>query len=368
MEHQEEQDSLDFGDDDDDTAGEQDKEQQDEQEGQDMDQQDQDSLEIGDDEDDTAAEHEGKSLTGVIDDHVIPVLLGEGVPINSTITPQFYTEFMHNADVPGSAANVLVVGAESGERNSETDEAELSIDVGDLSQDEANEDVNTKLSSPEAAELLMTALEQEAERDEQAHRETEAQILLYAETHAELGLVERIMAWLPPVSEEVEDGTQGTSEVQVIHDEILLAAMRWIALEPATPSAPRVRLEFMTQNANSAADDADAEELFRMCERSAHVLQMAYRCHLSRRVQTTQASRRHGNAQGDFSRMAHALMADLVDQECQEDVHEAVSHAVAVLLVLPLDMRRQVCNVMRQSTAPLAVALQRRAADAISRL
>jgi hypothetical protein len=364
MEHQEEQDSLDIGDDEDDTAGEKDIEQQDEQDGQDMEQQDQDSLEIGDYEDDTAAEHEGKSLAGFVDDHVIPVLLGEGVPINSTITPQFYTEFMHNADVPGSAANVLVVGAESGERKSE--EAELSIDVGDLSHDAANEDVNTKVSSPEAAELLMTALEREAERDEQAHRETEAQILLYAETHAELGLVERIMAWLPPVSDEVEDGTH--DEVQVIHDEILLSAMRWIALEPATPSAPRMRLEFMTQNANSAVDEADAEELFRMCERSAHVLQMAYRCHLSRRVHTTQASRRHGNAQGDFSRMAHALMADLVDQECQEDVHEAVSHAVAVVLVLPLDMRRQVCNVMRQSTAPLAVALQRRAADAISRL
>ena len=112
MEHQEEQDSLDIGDDEDDTAAEPDIEQQDEQEGQDMEQQDQDSLEIGDDED-TAAEHEGNSLSGFVDDHVLPVLLGEGVPINSTITPQFYTEFKHNADVLGSAANVLVVGAES---------------------------------------------------------------------------------------------------------------------------------------------------------------------------------------------------------------------------------------------------------------
>ena len=190
---------------------------------------------------------------------------------------------------------------------------------------------------------------------------------------AEWDVVERIMAWLP-LSAEVEGGRQDEMPV-----ENLLAAMRWIALEPATPASSRVRaaqpskqkeeelgepraegtggnprrkqhieplanftadtqihahiqktayekqaidrLEFMTQNANCAEVEAVAADLIRMQERTVLVLQMAYRCHLSRRVKE---SRRDGNVEANVEPIAQGLMDDLVDLDCQ-DIREAVT-------------------------------------------
>ena len=47
---------------------------------------------------------------------------------------------------------------------------------------------------------------------------------------AEMDVVEKIMGWLPlPASAEVKNGIQ--DELQGVHEETLLAAMRWNALE-----------------------------------------------------------------------------------------------------------------------------------------
>ena len=55
---------------------------------------------------------------------------------------------------------------------------------------------------------------------------------------AEMGVVERIMGWLPlPASAEVKNGIQ--DELQGVHEETLLAAMRWIAQEPAANFNPK---------------------------------------------------------------------------------------------------------------------------------
>jgi hypothetical protein len=184
---------------------------------------------------------------------------------------------------------------------------------------------------------------------------------------AEWDVVERIMAWLP-LSAEVQD------EIPV---ENLLAAMRWIALEPAKPASSRVRaaqpsnqkieelgepraegkggnsrgkqhieplsnfpadtqihahiqktaheeqaigrIEFMMQNTNSAEVEAVAADLMR--ERTVLVLQMAYRCHLSRRVKEC---RRDGNFEANVEPIAQGLVEDLVDLHCQ-DIREAVT-------------------------------------------
>jgi len=55
---------------------------------------------------------------------------------------------------------------------------------------------------------------------------------------AEMGVVERIMGWLPlPASAEVKNGIQ--DELEGVHEETLLAAMRWIAQEPAANFNPK---------------------------------------------------------------------------------------------------------------------------------
>jgi hypothetical protein len=200
---------------------------------------------------------------------------------------------------------------------------------------------------------------------------------------AEWDVVERIMAWLP-LSAEVEGGLQDEIPVQN-----LLAAMRWIALEPATPASSRVRaaqpskqkeqelggpraegtggnprakqhieplanfvlppgktahrascthihahiqetthekqaigrFEFMTQNANSAEVEAVAADVFGTRERTVLVLQMAYRCHLSRRVKEW---RRDGNVEANVEPISQGLMEVLVDLDCQ-DIRETVT-------------------------------------------
>jgi hypothetical protein len=55
---------------------------------------------------------------------------------------------------------------------------------------------------------------------------------------AKMGVVERIMGWLPlPASAEVKNGIQ--DELEGVHEETLLAAMRWIAQEPAANFNPK---------------------------------------------------------------------------------------------------------------------------------
>ena len=335
----------------------------------------------------------------------------------------------------------------------------------------------------------MTALENEAEREEEEERATEAQILAFADTTSlagettrpvtvaageghqlELemdkqspGVVERIGAWLPAslsLAALSMSSAGDDDEAIMIEDEILLAALRWIpSREVASTSAHHLlqirqpqqtppgstpaqaadeSIEsdmnttqttssladerepgFLTQYAYSGeeesaaqqvADDLEtlladsraegsstaggstaAEELLLtqtvrvrhavaasiaggstgvqvmewMRGRSALVLQLAYRCHRSRRMVNVHASRRRDNAEVDYERMARRLIEDLQSDEDPEDLFEFMSHAVSVLSQLPAQLAAQVREVVRESHSPLPATIRSQAAQTI---
>ena len=99
--------------------------------------------------------------------------------------------------------------------------------------------------------------------------------------------------------------------------------------------------------------------------RAAVVLQLAYRCHRSRRMLATHAARRHGNAEIDFDRMARRLIEDLETEDATEELADMISHAVSVLAQLPDELAQQVRRVVRESPAPLAATIRSRAAIAV---
>ena len=105
----------------------------------------------------------------------------------------------------GSTATETVV--DTGLYHSELDILELSVLQCDTAQDRTS---NILLANPNPRHLTEHAMEEDAD-----------------DPAAEMGVVERMMAWLP-----VKNGIQ--DELQGVHEETLLAAMRWFALEPAT--------------------------------------------------------------------------------------------------------------------------------------
>lgn len=339
-----------------------------------------------------------------------------------------------------------------------------------------------QVSSPEAAELLMTALEKEAEREEEEERATEAQILEFADTTSPAGettrpatvaagegqqlemdgrgVVERMATWLPAsfTLSPLSLASAGNDDV-MIEDEILLAALRWIPFEEVSPSAPAPHLfqtgqpqqttpgsvpaqaagesiesdvktlqaassladsrepGFLTQCAYSSEEEEEARQVADVLEtlladsgaeersdgagsaaaeellltqtvrvrhavaasiaggstggqvvewmraRSALVLQLAYRCHRSRRVLNVYASRRRDNAEVDYERMARRLIEDL--HEDPEDLFEFLSHTVSVFSQLPAHLASQVREVVRESHSPIPVTIRTQAAQTI---
>jgi hypothetical protein len=106
----------------------------------------------------------------------------------------------------GSSATETALN--TGHDHSEAEELELSILQCDTAQDRTS---NILLANPR--HVTEHAIEDGAD-----------------DPAAEMGVVERIMGWLPlRASADVKNGIQ--DELQGVHEETLLAAMRWIALE-----------------------------------------------------------------------------------------------------------------------------------------
>jgi len=144
----------------------------------------------------------------------------------------------------------------------------MSIEVVDAMYNAAQEGM--PVSSPEAAEQLMKTLEEEAAREEEVDRETEAQILAEAGSASpssdpptvsadlsgqllsnEVQAVELELAWLPAAGSPLERVPSQASEGADAHDqlaaewvvesELVASALRWMPLA-RTPPAPRQHL------------------------------------------------------------------------------------------------------------------------------
>ena len=127
---------------------------------------------------------------------------------------EVYEECRNRKRKRGSTATETVLN--TGLYHSEAEELELSVLQCDTTQDRTS---NILPSNPR--HLPVHAIEEGAD-----------------DPAAEMGVVERIMGWLPlPASAEVKNVIQ--DELQDVHEETLLAAMRWIALEPATHFNPK---------------------------------------------------------------------------------------------------------------------------------
>ena len=333
------------------------------------------------------------------------------------------------------------------------------------------------MSSPEAAELLISALEEEADRDAQAEMELEAQILEYADSvipaRAAPGgasMLDRAAAWLPGPGSALSPTPSNVmapidEDTRTIEDELVQAAVRWILLDaiPSPISRPQsvvgglapthpadsarvaagveeepLAPQFVTEHADHREEDvaaarrvlADVERLLgdatacvteagagratatdaidptaagkaegllqaqtaavrrefsstlasAMIEgnasepvaawaraRAALVLQLAVRCHRSRRMRMTLAMRRAGNERVDFERMACRLIEDLnVDERPDDDeVYALIAHCMGVLRQLPEELARQVQAVVRESPAPIPATIRTHAVNTI---
>jgi len=71
-------------------------------------------------------------------------------------------------------------------------------------------------------------------------------------------------------------------------------------------------------------------------------LQLAIRCHRSRRVLAACAARRAGNEQVDFARMARRLLDELEAEQEEGDLFDFIGYAVGVLGQLPEEFAAQV--------------------------
>jgi hypothetical protein len=308
---------------------------------------------------------------------------GAEARLHGTGTPQFYTEFRHT------------LGGHGG-----TDAEWLSIDVGDAELSGEHETgLLEAAASPEAAERerLMTALEEEAQEEEREARETEAQILAFADSASPVGTASLAPALaesasLDGVGTELVAQYAYSTEDEKAAQEVLAQLHSLLGGDPEATTASDGEGGARNGGRGGAAGaHAAAEELFRTqpaCVRrameaslsrddtgeqvvewlrghAATVLQLAYRCHRSRHLLATFQARRWGNTVIDFDRMARRLIEDLEAEDGTEYLADSVSHAVSVLSQLPEELALQVRRVVRESPAPLAATFRLLAATTI---
>ena len=281
-----------------------------------------------------------------------------------TTAPQFHTEFEDDSRESAS------IGRASASLRAST-EAQPGEHLPGTPHDPregVGEDTDEQVSSPEAADRLMTALEAEAEFEAQIDRETEAQILLLADRDAaapddsasrqssagrSTAVLEVAGAWLP-----TDDGSPGRApsaegaddDSLLIEQALMQSALRWLFFNPRlVPPLPHQQPPQWGQASapppvgapGTAMDAGRAGELQHTAPKffdessAALVLQSAFRCHRSRRMRATHAARRAGNVHIDFERMASRLIQDLTSEDVQspEDVLDLILHGIDALVL-----------------------------------
>jgi hypothetical protein len=310
------------------------------------------------------------------------------------MTPQFYTEFRHT------------LGGRGG-----TDAEWLSNDICDADlSGEQETGLSEAAASPEAAERerLMTALEEEAQEEEREARETEAQILAFADCASPVGtaspapaLAEAASPGIVLASLKVQlDGVGAefvtqyaySPEDEAAAQEMLAQLRSLLGGDPGAKAASvgdggardggrggaagaHAAAEELLQTqparvrrsmAASLSRDATGEQVVEwLRRRAATELQLAYRCHRSRQMLATCQARRQGNTVVDFDRMARRLIEDLEAEDGTEYLADSIAHAVSVLTQLPEELALLVRHVGRECPAPLAATIRLLAATTI---
>jgi len=259
----------------------------------------------------------------------------------------------------GSAVNLEGVGedTDSGAEDYNFAATALSINLADDAVELDGPCDFSQASSPEAAERLMTALEEEAEAADRDAHETETQILQFADSTScpsprtaqdflvastgvgsrlvlrRSGEVERVMAWLSTLSASLaareNRGANGEDEddALMIENEIVRAAMRWMSLDAVGMSSSR-----------SAPQPLPSERS--RLERPAEPVQ---RVQTLQEIPTTATS---GDAATPRFFTAYAYSGE------EEETARQVLSALQVLLVAPDDVGDESHGVVESAEGP----------------